>query len=115
MQIDPRQDQAFEILNPADLDNEIKAQAWDHFHHSKTAEELQQRLSQVDLPVHVEQQLINAKQSSEVVAAKPMPTSVDRTMKALTRLTAIPKNVLDLAEKHPHVAAHLVNAARDEE
>ena len=106
-------DPAFEILHPVDIDTATKADAWDAYH-GANHRDLATNLAALNLPPEIHTALIEAK-AAEIAAGKANQSSVDRTMEALNRLKTIPKNVLDLAEKFPHVAAHLVNAARDEE
>lgn len=114
MNIDPRLiDHAYKILvNEPSLTGSEKANLWDQWHDSKNAAELQTRLSPVDLPVYVEQQLVAAKQLSEPQA--PELTALDRAVTALARIKQINPQTLSLAEKYSHVAKMLVDAAREE-
>lgn len=106
-------DPAYQILvNEPSLTDSEKANLWDHWHDSKNAAELQTRLSPVDLPVYVEQQLVYTKQLNEPQASEPTP--LDRAVTALAHIKQINPQTLSLAEKYSHVAKMLVDAAREE-
>jgi len=111
MKIDPRLiDHPYRILvDEPTLSNATKASVWDTYHDATDHRDLGNKLVAFDLPPEIHSALVEAK-TREVEAAKPT-TTVDRTMEALNRLKTLPRNILDLAEKHPDVAAHLVNAA----
>ena len=102
--IDPRLiDHAKNILTPAPLDQDTKANAWEHYHLAKTPAELSTRLQGLNLPTDVQTQLLDAKQS-----VTPEPTAADKVTEVIQRMARIPQAALDLAEKHPTVLKSLL-------
>jgi hypothetical protein len=101
-------DHAKAILTPAPIMQDQRADAWDHYHLAKTPRELSTRLQGLGLPPDVQQQLLDAKQSS-----RPEPTPLDRAVEAVKRLASIPQATLDVAERSPNVLKALL-AGSDE-
>ena len=106
-------DNAFPILrgDPV-LSPQDRSDIWDLFHvHSKDAGELAQHLQSVPgLPDDTRAQLIAAKSKPSVEY-----DNLDRTVQAIHKLAALPSQVLETAEAHPHVLGHYVNQLKGTE
>jgi len=94
------------LQNVPNMSQDLRADLWDLFHDS-TAEELAQKLANVPIADSLKRQLITARAKS----LEPDATTgvVDKTVEALHRVAQLPKDVLDLAEKHHLVAKFLVD------
>jgi hypothetical protein len=99
----PFYDHAKNILTPAPVDQDTKADAYDHFYAAKSPAELSTRLQGLDLPDDVHQQLLDAKQS-----VMPVATAQDRVVEAITRMANLPPATLELAEQHSNVLKALL-------
>jgi hypothetical protein len=99
-------DHAFPILqgDPA-LTSAGRADIWDHFHQSGNATELAQRLQNVAMPDDTRAQLISAK-------SKPSTEldNLDRVVRAIHKLSAMDSKDLEIAESHPRMLQHLIDA-----
>jgi len=98
---------AQDILEAApDVHDAIRADAYDAFHDSRDARELAGRLQSIPLPESVALALLEAKKK-----ATPQSTA----NKVFEALMALPKDVRDIAEAHPHVLGHFVKAVLGKE
>ena len=88
-------DPAENILAPAPLDDSTKADVWDHWHAAKTLKELSTRLRGLNLPVDVQQQLLDAKQ-----LITPSPTPTDKVADAIQAIGRMEPRTLDWAEQN---------------
>jgi hypothetical protein len=99
----PYLDHAKRILaDEPSLDNSDRADLWDIFHSSRDTRELATRLNDADIPQHVAESLIDAKQLTEPKSDR------NPAMDALNKLKAIDEKVLRLAESHPTVLKALL-------
>lgn len=81
-----------------------RADLWDTFHASKSPDELNAHLQTLAVPDDLKKRLTTAKQIS-------MPAPIDRATAAMTTLSKIDPQVLELAESHPNVLKVLTAAA----
>ena len=95
-------DHAQDVLQDAPISEDQKAELWDHYHDTKSARELAERIQSVPIPEPVAVALLEAKKKAE-----PPQNSADKILGALV---SIPKVALDTAEQHPHVLAQFVKA-----
>jgi hypothetical protein len=104
--IDPKLvDQAKLILQDAPISNEQKIALWDDYHDSPTAESLARKLDLAPIPDDLKRALFAAKQKS--LAPESTTPVVDKAVEAFARL---PKNVLDISERHQVIVKLLVDA-----
>ncbi|HXA78723.1 MAG TPA: hypothetical protein VNV41_16430 [Candidatus Acidoferrales bacterium] len=94
------------ILLNAPLDDGARADLYDHFYDAKSSAELAQRLNGVNAPDEVKQQLFDAKKLSDAVVSP-----VDAVTAAISKITTIDPQVLELAESHPAVTKALLDSA----
>lgn len=96
----PFYDHAKNILTPAPITQDQKADAYDHYHLAKTPAELSTRLQGLNLPADLHGALVNAKTSS-----MPVKSHADKVMDGINRMTAINPRDLEIAESHPKLLA----------
>jgi hypothetical protein len=110
---EPTKDHAHAILATHAMNHSISeptlAAAYDAYHNAKNSNALRQSLSLIALPAETVGALLRAKRVTD-----PVQTPVDKVASALTAMAQIPTSVLDLAEKLPHVAKALIDAATKE-
>lgn len=101
-------DHALPILDgdPA-LSDELRADLWDAFHTTKSAEDLAQHLQPLAIPDDTKQRLFDAKKKS----IPPLVDPLDKASAAIQRLAALSPQVLETAETHPNVLKTLAGAA----
>ena len=89
------------------LTDEHRATLWTIFHEAKNPDDLAQRLQWHSASNETRHLLVQAKGLTA-----PTPDPVDRTVDALHRVAALPRNVLEMAEKYPVAAKSLIQAAQ---
>lgn len=111
MAADPTGDHAEKILRAdTTLDDETRATAWDVYHTSATPQELVRNLSSISIPNSTKYALLSAKS-----VTAPTQSNAEKVANALHQMSQIDPALLDMAEKHKHVAKMMIDAAvRDE-
>src|ERR1017187_1461038 len=105
----PFDDPAKPILaNDPAVTDDLRAQAWDHFHQSANADELAQHLATLAVPDDTKKKLYQAKQA---MTPPPVIDPIAKTKDVMTQLSQIDPKVLDAAEAHPNVLKLLATAA----
>lgn len=110
MTIDPRLiDRAKTLLAGENtLDNNQRADLWEHYYDSRNAAELAGRIKTFGAPQHVKDALVRAKHISQ---STPLPDPVERVVRTLVTLYQLPEAVKLSAEKHPALTKALIDAA----
>lgn len=85
------------------LSDEHRADLWDIFHSSKSADELAHHLQPLSVSDDTKQALHEAKQKST-----PEPAPADHIVDALTRLSNMDPKIVELAESHPNILKAIV-------
>jgi hypothetical protein len=88
------------------LDQETRANAWDAYHNSRSLEDLVRNLSPLEIPDTTRQTLLVAKQ-----VTAPTQSNAEKVANALHQMSQIDPALLDMAEKHKHVAKMMIDAA----
>ena len=102
----PFMDHAAPILaGEPSITDQQRSDLWDAFH-SKNSDELVQHLSTLAVPDDLKHRLWVAKQAS-LPAVEP----VDKVTAAISKMVALPPDVLDKAEQHPNVLKAITTAA----
>jgi hypothetical protein len=101
-------DQAKVILQAAPITDEERANLWDIFHDSRTLVLLARKLQSIAVPDKLKRDLLVAKQKS--LTPDATETAVDKTVAALQRVAQLPKNVLDISERHSGLAKQFIDA-----
>jgi hypothetical protein len=105
----PFQDHASPILAAdSTVNDENRSQLWDIFHQSKDANELAAKLQPLPYADDLKHKLWTAKQS---IAPPAKPEPVDKVSAAISKMVALPPDVLDKAEQHPQVLKAFTTAA----
>lgn len=99
-------DQAFDFLQRAPLTDDQRADIWDLFHSSTSANELSDHLKELPLPAALKQDLVQAKLKPAIE-----PDDSEKVMAILNHMKAMDPRVLEVAEKHPHVLKAVTDAA----
>jgi len=95
------------------ITDEDRANLWDVFHNSKDSSELAQKLQPMTaIPDDLKHKLFVTKDAT-APAAKPAP--LDRVTAAISRISGLDHNALELAETHPNVLKALTAAAQAED
>ena len=103
----PYLDHAYGILaaDPT-IDQETRAMGWDAYYSASTPEQLVRNLSSLEIPDTTRQKLLAAKQ-----VTAPTQSNAEKVANALHQMSQIDPALLDLAEKHKHVAKMMIDAA----
>jgi hypothetical protein len=93
-------DPAADILHSAPVDEDLKAAAWDAYHSTNSPEGFADKIQPLAIPDSIKDLMWREKQRQ--VAAIPV-SPVDRVAQAITKMVALPKDVLAKAEQSPNV------------
>jgi hypothetical protein len=100
-------DHAGNVLQHAPINHNVKADIWDEVYRAPNADVLARSLKSFDIPSHVVAALIVAKRLLDT--EHPEPSRADKVKSAGQQMSAIPKETLDLMERHPNVMKHLLS------
>jgi hypothetical protein len=105
----PFDDPAKPILqNDPAVTDDLRAQAWDHFHGSADANDLAGRLQDMAIPDDTKKKLYQAKQA---MTPTPVVDPIAKTQEVMKQIAAMDPQVLEAAESHPNVLKTLTAAA----
>jgi hypothetical protein len=92
------------LANEPTLTNEQRADLFDMFHQSATADELAQKIAPLDLPTDLKARLYTAHKQQSAPT-----TPLDKTIAALNRLKEIDAETLSKAEAYPQVMKQITH------
>jgi hypothetical protein len=102
MIIDPNDKAAVVLYGEPTINDEQRADLYDVYYQSPTANALACRLAPLDLHPDLKEQLVNAKRLGE--------DAMDRAIEAINKLRQIDPVVLAKAERHPTITQALILA-----
>ena len=101
-------DNAAPILSAEPISDDLRSQIWDVYHNSRTPSQFADAITPIPVSNDLKSRLWTQKtQDVQPVAVAP----VDKVEAAITKMVALPADVLKIAEENPHLLAAFTSAA----